>query len=265
MKGTANRILPLEGLTVLVTRPQEQARRLTDALAAEGASALEVPVIALEPPESWGPLDAAIAADGYDWTIFTSANGVRFFWQRLEAAGRGAEWFEGNRTATIGPETARTLEARGVRPTLVPNEFVAEALVAALADAGPLGGQRILAPRADRTRDALTRGLRDRGAIVDEVVAYRTVRAPAARDLEGHLRVGGIDVVTFTSSSTVRSLLEALDSAESLRGVTIACIGPITAATAREAGLAAHVVAETHTIPGLVAALREYYAKNRSW
>jgi len=254
----------LEGRTILVTRPRGQAARLVDALHDEGARTLEAPAIQIEPPESWEPMDRAIAAGRYDWVVFTSANGVRFFWERLEAAGRGADWFEGSSIAAIGPETARLLTANGGRPTLVPDEFVAEALIACLSDAAPLWGRRVLLPRANIAREALEVGLREEGAIVDQVVAYRTTSAAPPPGLLEQMRAGAVDAVTFTSSSTVRGLLEMLGpEAEALRGTVIVCIGPITAATAREAGFEPQVVATVYTAGGLVSALKGYYARRR--
>jgi uroporphyrinogen III methyltransferase/synthase len=161
--------------------------------------------------------------------------------------------------AAIGPETARALEARGTTADLVPDEYVAEALVASLADAGSLRGQRVLLPRADIARDALATGLAGEGAIVEAVVAYRTVAAPASPEIERQLRAGDIDAVTFTSSSTVRAFLGMLSSTEVLGGITVACIGPITARTLSDMGLEATVVAQTYTVPGLVEALRGHY------
>ncbi len=250
----------LSGRTVLVTRPRGQASRLAAALAAEGAQTIEAPAIQIEPPTSWAEMDRAIAEGPYDWVVFTSANAVRFFWDRLTAAGRDAGWFAGARVAAIGPETARTLTSNGVRPDLVPDEFVAEALIACLADAEPLEGKRVLLPRSDIAREALVIGLRDAGAIVDQVPAYRTTSAPPPPGLIERLRSGGIDAVTFTSSSTVRGVVEMLGTdADALRRLVVACIGPITAATAREAGVEPDVVATTYTIDGLVVALRDYY------
>ena len=254
---------PLDAKRVLVTRPQGQARRLVDALHAEGAIAIEVPAIRIEPPTSWETVDATIRASRYDWVVFTSANGVRFFLDRLNDLGVGLAWLTGAKVAAIGPETARSLHERGVATDLVPDEYVAEALVASIADAAPLAGQRILLPRADIARDALEVGLTEAGALVDKIVAYRTVLAAAPQGLLSQLEAGEIDAVTFTSSSTVRALAGMLDDVSArLSTVTIACIGPITAATAREHGLRPSVVATTYTVDGLVAGLRAFYAES---
>jgi len=250
---------PLFGLRVLVTRSRAQASRLSARLRALGAEPVEFPSIKILPPEDWAPLDRAIVhLDRYDWVIFTSANGVRFFWERLERAGKDGRAFAGIRLGAIGPATGDALRQRGLRADLVPSRYVAEAV---LAEIGPVEGLRVLLPRADLARPALAEGLRRAGATVEEVVAYRTVR-PSEGDAEGVRRAladGEIDVLTFTSSSTVRNLLTALDPLPPLPESTIvACIGPITAQTAREAGLPVHVVAAEHTIEGLVGALVEY-------
>lgn len=253
---------PLAGKRILVTRPQGQARRLVDKLIAEGAIPVEVPVIQIKPPDSWAPLDAAIAAGRYDWVVFTSANGVHLFLERLAVNGLDANWFAGARVAAIGPETARVLRGGGVATHLVPDDYVAEALIASIADAGPLAGRRILLPRADIAREALAVGLTQAGAIVETVVAYRTVPAEAPPDLLKRLESGEIDAVTLTSSSTVRALAGMLGSSTGLlRRLTVACIGPITAATATELGLNPSIVARTYTVNGLVAALRSFYDK----
>ncbi len=256
--------LPLAGRVILVTRPAGQAPRLVSALRAQGAEPIELPVIAIEPPTSFEPMDEAIRRRNYDWVVFTSANGVRFFHERLLALGESADWFQRTQVAAIGPETARTVRAVGVTADLVPDEYVAEALVACLADAAPLKGQRVLLPRADIARDALAAGLLRAGAVVDSVVAYRTVAASASPEIEQHLSVGGIDAVTFTSSSTVRAFLGVLRSRTLLDHITLACIGPITAQTLRSSGFEPTVVAQTYTATGLVDALCDHYRSSLS-
>jgi uroporphyrinogen-III synthase len=252
----------LKDLTVLVTRPKGQASDLVAALRAEGAEAIELPAIAIEPPDSFDALDAAVEGDAYNWAIFTSANGVDAFFDRLAALQRGSEWFEDVQTAAIGPATARSLRAHGVAVDLVPDEYVAEALLACLSDAVPLAGQRILLPRADIARDVLVQGLRDAGAIVDAVDAYRTVQLPTSPGLAERLRSGQVDAVTFTSPSTVRAFLSMLGSeADVLRQTKVACIGPVTATAARQADVDVDIVAARYTVAGLVEALRAYYQR----
>lgn len=255
---------PLFGRRIVVTRAREQASALAERLQAEGAEVLEFPAIEIVPPESWEPLDAALRRIvEYRWIIFTSANGVRFFWDRMRAAQRDARSLARARVAAIGPATAEALLARGIEADLLPAEYKAEGILAALADE-PMGGAQILIPRAETARDVLPAELERRGATVDVVPAYRTVRsdreAKALRDL---LKAKRVHAVTFTSSSTVTNFCRALGEADVpalLDGVTVACIGPITAATARERGLTPHIVCADYTIPALVAALAAHFA-----
>jgi len=248
----------LADLRVVVTRPEIQAEELCNGLRALGAEPLLFPTIAIVPPEAGGPLDQAIAqlAD-YDWIIFTSVNGVEQFWARLveirqSSGGNGADElsFQG-KVAAIGPATAEALRGRGVQVHLMPAEYRAEAI---LDEIGDVAGQRILLPRADIARPALADGLRLTGAQVDEVPAYRTIKGDPPQAAFEALRAG-VDVVTFTSSSTVRnfvSLTQGLDYGDPL----IACIGPVTAATARELGFRVDMVAEEYTVGGMLETLK---------
>lgn len=256
---------PLAGRRILVTRTRSQAGELAALLAEEGAEAIEFPTISIEPVADAAALDAALLA-AYDWIVFTSANGVQAAWARLAALGRDARAFAGARLCAIGPATAAELARRGLIADFVPAEYVAEAVVAGLDVAA---GQRVLLPRADIARPDLAEGLRRRGARVDEVVAYRTRIAgpadPRAAEIAAMLARGEIDALTFTSSSTVRGFAAALGLADGGRPrgwawPRVACIGPITARTAREMGAPVDVVAETYTLPGLVAALKSHFA-----
>ena len=248
---------PLFGQRVLVTRTRQQASALSTRLRALGAEAIELPTIQVAPAGDWAPLDRAIAGlSNYDWIVFTSVNGVGSFWERLDRAGLDARALHGVRLAAIGPATAAGLQTRGLRADYLPGEYVAEAVAAGLGD---VRGLRVLLPRADIARPALADLLRRGGAEVDEVTAYRTLRPDTA---PGELRdlLAGITVATFTSSSTVRNLAvmasdAGLDLSRALAGATIACIGPITAETARELRLPVHIVAAEYTIDGLVEAL----------
>lgn len=238
----------LRGLRIIVTRAQEQAGELSRRLAELGAEPVEVPAIRIAPVEDAGPLDRAIEGlAAYDWVIFTSQNGVAAFWQRLEALGLDSRALQGMRVAAIGPATAAALRARGVAPDYMPEEYVAEAI---LAGVGDVAGRRILLPRADIARRALAEGLRARGAHVDEIAAYRTLPA------DGLLPdLSQADAITFTSSSTVRNFIQAAGGPDALQGLVVVCIGPITAATCRELGITPDVVADEYTIDGLVRAL----------
>jgi uroporphyrinogen III methyltransferase / synthase len=256
----------LAGKVVLVTRAREQASAFADLLEAAGARVLLVPTIAIEPPESWAPLDAALQAD-FSWVAFTSVNGVAMVRRRVETTGHGRALLERAHLAAIGPATAAALAEWGLSAQAVPEEYVAEALVDRLR---PLvtAGQRILLPRAAETRDVLGRELAALGADVTEVAAYRTRFATEhAPGLRKALTEGRVDVVTFTSSSTVRSFCGLFGAAELprlLAGVTVACIGPITRATAEGRGLATHIVPEEYTIPGLARAIVAHFEPARS-
>lgn len=253
---------PLDGRTVVVTRAAAQAAPLVKLLETAGARVLEVPTIAIEPPPSWAPLDAALdALATFRWAIFTSVNGVAMVDARLRA--RGIPWsaVASMRVAAIGPATAAALTERGVAVALVPDEYRAEALVERLR--GEIGrGDRILLPRAARTRDVLVRELERCGADVTEVPAYATRRvADGGSRVREALAGGAVDVVTLTSSSTARHFAELFTDEERrswLGGVTIAAIGPLTAATLAEYGLETHVMPHDYTIPALVRAIEAH-------
>ena len=256
---------PLQGKRVLVTRAPSQVHSLSDKLRALGAEPVEFPTIRIAPVEDTGPLDRAIAhIESYDWVIFTSQNAIRPFWERLKAAGKDVRSLASVRIGAIGPATAAGLETVGLRADFVPRQFVAEAIIAEIGD---VAGMRILLPRADMARKTLTIGLRDKGAFVDEVVAYHTVAAQPPPDLWRALLEEGVDIATFTASSTVRGFVATLDGQnpdQVLRGAIVACIGPITARTAERLGLHVDIVAEKHTIDGLLEAICGGVCENRS-
>ncbi len=255
---------PLAGRHIAITRPPGQAMALAEQLEALGARVTPLPAIHIEPSEDTSALDTAISElTTYDWLVFTSANGVEAFAVRLAALGRA--WSDRGRAriAAIGPATANALAKQGVAADLVPDEYVAEALTESL---GNVAGQRILLPRADIAREALARELQIRGADVVELAAYRTVVEPVPPELlQRVLRDDRADAITFTSSSTVRGLMQGLAASglnpqEALRGIALAAIGPITAATLREHDLEPAIVAEEYTIPGLVRAIAAYFS-----
>jgi uroporphyrinogen III methyltransferase/synthase len=257
---------PLFGRRVVVTRPREQAGELARALEDAGAEVVLFPTIALAPPLDPAALDRAVAAAaGYDWIVFTSSNGVRAFFARFAARARDVRELAPVRFAAIGPETAAELERRMLRPAVVPREYRAEGLLDALATED-LRGRRILLPRAAGARTVLPETLAARGASVDEVIAYRAV-TPADADVPGlraALAAGDIDALTFTSSSTVRHFVELIgrDGVATLCGAprpVVACIGPVTAETAREAGLTVAVCPADYTAPALAAALVDHF------
>ncbi len=250
---------PLFGMRVLVTRSQQQASVLAQLLTAEGVEPIELPTIEIAPLEDFGAFDDALERIGsYAWAVFTSTNGVDAAFGRLAEAGRDARWLGAVRVAAIGPATAAALAERGVTADYVPDTFTTSAVAEGFGRFG-VAGSPVLLLRADIAPDALPDGLRSHGAEVDSVAAYRTLKPSGAgeqaRELLGS---GSIDVATFTSSSTVRNLVELLGSDRPLlERVRIASIGPVTSATARELGLDVDVEAREHTVPGLVRALVE--------
>ena len=251
---------PLFGKRVLVTRARRQASALSRLLAEHGAQPVELPAIEIKEGDG-ADLDRAIGGlTRYDWVVFTSANGVEAFFGRLHALGRDARALNGVKIAAIGPATAAALQGRGIVADFCPATFTGAAIAAGLAEAG-IAGQRFLLPRADIADGTLAEGIARVGGQVEEVAAYRTVPAPAAR-LAEVLAAGNMDIATFTSSSTVTNLAAALKASQlGLDGALIACIGPTTAAAAVKAGFRPDIVAAEHTIPGLVAAIEEHLAK----
>jgi uroporphyrinogen III methyltransferase/synthase len=247
---------PLFGKRVLVTRSREQASALSERLRELGAEPLEYPAIEIAPPKDMTPLDKAIATlSAYDWLILTSANGVRALVDRMSEKGTNIEAVARPKIAAVGPATAQTLEGYGLRADYVPEVYRTEEIAAGLGD---ISGQRILLPRAERAPKQLAEALRGRGAVVDEVTAYRTLAVGAPDELKALLEDEQIDIVTFTSSSTVRNLatsLGNLDPAKMLSCPLVACIGPVTARTAKRLGIRVDVVAREHTIAGLVEAI----------
>ncbi len=250
----------LEGKRVLITRPEDQAEEFAEKLRALGAEPVVLPAIELQPPGNWAPVDRALQklqGGGYDWVVFTSANGVRFALERLHQRELDIEALKGAKLAAIGPATARALQNAGLTVEFVPSTYVAEAIAEGLGD---VRGKRVLLLRADIARPDLRELLGQRGARVEEVAVYRTRPARREPDLvQRTLR--SVDVVTFTSGSTVHALLDALDDARAaLDGVIVACIGPITARAACGRGLLVHVEAKEHTTDGLLRALVEFLA-----
>ncbi|MBI4539284.1 MAG: uroporphyrinogen-III synthase [Gemmatimonadetes bacterium] len=250
---------PLFGRTILVTRAREQAPEFSGRLAEEGAEVIEFPAIRFENPEDPAPLQRAARQIGrYHWVVFTSANGVAAFWKALRAEALDARALRQARVCAIGPATSSALEAVGIVPDVVPERYIAEAVVEALAAADELRGRHVLLPRAAVARRELPEGLAARGALVDEVAAYRTLPdAEGAQALRPRLAAGEIDLVTFTSSSTARSYHAVLGTTTG--GAGVAAIGPVTAGTARELGFRVDVVAEEYTIPGLVRACIKFF------
>lgn len=247
----------LAGKRILVTRPQAQAGPFIEKLVSLGAVPVVFPTIEIAAPEDPSRLDRAIGElSVYRWVIFTSVNGVAVFWQRLNALGKDQASFQGIQVAAIGPATAQALQERGVQPRFVPDEYVAEAILPGLGD---VSGQRILLPRADIARKALVTELEKQGAFPEEIPVYRTQTVRPDPQALAELEKG-IDIATFTSSSTVRNFMEILgdSAARYLHGTIIACIGPITAETAQANGLKVTLIAEEYTVDGLIKALLDF-------
>lgn len=241
--------LPLFGKRIVVTRAAGQAAQLASKLEELGACVIEIPTIEIHPALDAAPLDAAIAdLASYDWLIFTSANGVRFFVERLDRSAADLRSLRA-RICAIGPATRAAIEALHLKVDLMGQEYVAESLLAAFA-AHDLAGKRILLPRAAVARDVIPEELARRGALVEVVEAYRTTPPEHVREFPA-----GVDAVTFTSSSTVQNFV-SLYGAESMAGAQAISIGPITSGTARSLGIAVTAEAKPFTVDGLVEAVR---------
>lgn len=252
---------PLSGVTVMVTRPRLQAAAMAKDLERLGAGVVLFPTIRIEDPEDAGPLREAVArADSFDWIVFTSVNGVDRFWAELRAQGGDTRQLAGVSLCAIGPATAAAIELEGAQADVVPDEYVAEGVVDALMAESDLAGTRILLPRAQVARSVIPDTLRARGAEVVEVPAYRTVPDGAEADhARAAIAAGQVDVVTFTSSSTVRSYAELIGPGTG--GALVASIGPITSETAREVGMEVDIEAAEYTVPGLIEAIAERFAR----
>jgi uroporphyrinogen III methyltransferase/synthase len=254
---------PLFGKGVVITRPEAQAEEFAALLQLQGARAIHFPTIRVVPPESYDDLDRAVGElSRYQWIIFTSANGVTFFLNRLRELGKDIRDLKGLRICTIGPATAAKIEALGIRVDLVPDAFISEGVVSAFSEID-IKGNRILLPRAETARDVIPDGLAKLGAAVDVVTVYRTVNSGKNRsDIESLINGGLVDVITFTSPSTVTNFMEIMgrDFAISPQ-VKIACIGPVTAAAVKKAGLNIDILQERYTVPGLVESLVDFFRR----
>ncbi len=253
---------PLFGKRILVTRSREQASSLSLAIEKLGGEPVEYPTIAIAPPEDNAPLEQALnRLSTYNWLIFTSVNGVTCFFDTLRRVNGDIRDLKGLKICAIGPQTGQALQKMALQVTYIPAEFRAEAIIEGLRDKlAP--GDRVLLPRADIARKILPEALASMGAQVDEVAAYRTVLgAGNAETIRDMLATGTIDIITFTSSSTVRNFVTLLETANLGRPVgraQVACIGPITAATARELELPVHIEASEYTINGLLQAILKH-------
>lgn len=259
----------LYGWTVLVPRTKDQAAEMSDRLVGHGASPIEVPTIAVEPPRSPAQMERAVKGlvDGrYQWVVFTSTNAVRAVWEKFAEFGLDARAFSGVKIACVGEATAERVRAFGISPELVPS---GEQSSLGLLDEFPPYDDvfdpvnRVLLPRADIATETLAEGLRERGWEIEDVTAYRTVRAaPPPANIREMIKTGGFDAVCFTSSSTVRNLVGIAGKPHAR--TLVACIGPKTAETAAEFGLRVDVQPETAAVGPLVDALAEHAARLRA-
>ncbi len=275
--GTAGVGRPLAGRTIMVTRTREQAAALADPLEALGAEVVAFPVIAIADPDDWAPVDETIAyLSDYDWVIFTSANAVDRFLARVQEHGSDpADAFgpHGPRVAAVGSATAARLAEAGVDVALVPSGFRAEGLIGEFrrlaSESGAVRSWRVLLPRALEAREVLPDTLRQMGHDVDVLPVYRTVAAEPDRCGLERLGAGTVDVITFTSGSTVRYFVDALnaaglDPASLMSGLVVASIGPVTTAALTKRGFRADVEPRESTMPELVKALEDYFARARA-
>ncbi|MFA0759065.1 MAG: hypothetical protein PVTTEEND_001240 [Candidatus Fervidibacter sp.] len=258
---------PLFGKRILVTRAEEQAEALASKLEDLGAEAFRLPLIRIVPIEDDAPLEAALERalnGGYDWIVFTSTHGVRTFFERVQRRGKDARTFASVRFAVIGPATGDALRQWGIQPDLMPtrytNEGLAEAILANVQCPIAKGGrrQRFLLWRAHGAREVLAQRLREAGALVDEVYAYRTVPNELPDEYLAAVLKEPIHVVTFTSPSAVNAFFAVLGEGRAchlLATAAIACIGPVTEQAVRQRGFEPSVVSEVHTINGLVEAM----------
>ncbi len=254
---------PLLGKRIVVTRAREQASDLVRQLSDLGADCLEYPTIKIVPAEDLKPMDEAIKnLSAYDWIVFTSVNGVKFFFDRLFETDKDVRALNHLCTAAIGPATAERMFQFGLKSDIIPKNYRAESVVEAFRKE-KLDGKKILLPRAGEARPVLPVELRKMGADVDEVTAYLTEKVRDNADLlVKQLEDKAIDLITFTSSSTVKNFKNLLPPKEFTRlidGIAIASIGPITTDTAVESGFKVAISAESYTIPGLCEAILKYY------
>jgi uroporphyrinogen-III synthase len=257
MTPQASKSQPLAGCRILVGRARHQASALSLSLRKLGAEVLEIPFIEIRKPHSFRPLDSALHnISAYDWLILTSVNGVDAMWDRLRKLRINPRSLRHLQIAAIGPATKKAIEMHGLTGSLVPEEYVAEAVVRSLSPR--IGGTRVLLVRAKVARDVIPRELRKMGAQVAVVEAYETVIPESSRAL---LRsaMGNLQRrphwITFTSSSSVRNFVDLLGEIEDLDGIKLASIGPVTSATLREFNLRPDIEASEYTIPGLTRAI----------
>ncbi len=253
--------LPLFGKRIIITRELQEQNPLSELLEQNGAEIVLLPTIALQPPDSYQSLDEAIAQlQQFQWVIFTSTNGVRFFMDRLLSSGRDIRALSRHFIAAIGSGTARTLSSYYIQADIVPEEFSAEGLVSSFTRQN-ITGVKVLIPRAQKGRDVLEVGLRALNNEVMSVPAYKTVMPPELQSAESFKMLHPGDCLVFTSSSTVHNFFDSVPAGvlPEMRDMIMACIGPITAGALRKRGFNAHIVPERYDFNSLAEAIIKFY------
>ncbi len=259
--------LPLLGKGVVVTRAREQASGLLEKMRELGACCYEFPTIEIQPLESYALVqDTIFELSEFDWLVFTSVNGVRFFWSELRRAGLDARVFCAARVAAIGPATAQALKEKGIHPDFVPDKYVAESVVQGLLDLG-IKNKWVLIPRALKAREVLPAELQKAGAHVKILPVYQTGLAQkSGREIVRLMHGDEIDYITFTSSSTVENFFSLIEPEEvrsfQNQGLKLVCIGPVTAKTLEGFGLKTDIMPGEYTIPGMVQAILDHVRQN---
>jgi uroporphyrinogen III methyltransferase / synthase len=261
---------PLFGRRILVTRPRDQGTEMSELIESLGGEAIEAPLIRIVPPEDYAELDAACAGIGrFDWLVFSSANAVEAFMQRLFASPLDLRALCSVKLCAVGPATTERLARHGLKVDLVPAEYRAEAIAHAFSQSGNVKDLKVLIPRADIGREVVGDELRRQGAQVTEVVAYRTVVVDPGRegepDVYRMLLDKELDVVTFASASSVRSFVRAFgadQAADLLRPVAVAAIGPVTAKAAAQFHIQTTIMPSQYTVPALVDAIVRHFQKD---
>ncbi|MBN2467283.1 MAG: uroporphyrinogen-III synthase [Deltaproteobacteria bacterium] len=248
---------------ILVTRPGEQAQEFVELLRAHGAEPILFPTIKIRPPRDWIKVDEALSKlRDYDTLIFTSVNGVNYFLQRLKDNGMNPNLLKNKRICAIGPKTAAQLATVCLSAPLIPEEYRAEAIVASLEKEG-ICGRRFLLPRAEEARDVLPQAIRDKGGEITVAPVYRTTTAVGyVKHIQKLFHDRAINVISFTSSSTVKSFMELLSEdnvPDLIKGCVVACIGPVTADTAASFGIISDITPRDYTIQGLTEAIVQYF------
>jgi uroporphyrinogen III methyltransferase/synthase len=253
---------PLFGKKVLVTRATHQANELSRQLIEKGARPVEFPTINIRPTANTGEIENTIKQlQKYQWVVFTSVNSVDIFFQHLNRLKLDARSFFNVNIGVIGPATCKRLESKGLNPDFIPDEYTSQGIISLFRKLD-ITGKRILLPRSNLADNELAAGLEALGAIVDQVTIYETMPVSNnSSSLIDILTKDKIDIVTFISSSAVTNFIKITGNTNTFHNITIACIGPKTAETAERVGLTVNISAATHTIPGLVSAIEEYFIK----